>query len=364
MAATRLRPRPTPTRRRLLAVVLCAITAATLAACGRSGATASAAEKRTGHGLVIGWSQRSLAGSDWYKTLVQGGQDAAHSMGAKIDVLDANGSTIQQDEDVQTLVSRGADVVVINANDPIGVASALKTLKSDGIPAVAVNSNLDESLRGDVFCYVAENQVTTGARAGRLIAQRAVTKFGPHGRIKLLGVGGFPGDVLSELRYRGFLKGYREVMATHPGVRTTMLPFRYGHWLPDQALEPVRDAATANPDLNVVYSESDVMQSGVVQGLQEAGVWGNNMLEGSYDGGMNAIGEMVSNPHGPLQADASNVPYDQGRTAVKMALAAYRGDKSSCPSGTKYVRTTVVTPQNARHYYNPNLTHVQLESTK
>jgi ribose transport system substrate-binding protein len=61
-----------------------------------------------------------------------------------------------------------------------------------------------------------------------------------------------------------------------------MLPVRYGHWLPDQALGPIRDIATANSDLKVVYSESDVMQAGIEQGLKQAGIW-NDILEASYD---------------------------------------------------------------------------------
>jgi hypothetical protein len=45
----------------------------------------------------------------------------------------------------------------------------------------------------------------------------------------------------------------------------------------------MRDIATANPDLKVVYSESDVMQAGIEQGLKQAGIW-KDILEATYDG--------------------------------------------------------------------------------
>lgn len=331
-----------------------------LTGCNREGASgASSEEKETGKGLVIGWSQRGISGSDWWKTLVAGGQAEADKVGATIELLDANRDTSQQNEDVQTLISKGVDVVIMNPNDPLGTAASVKALAKAGIPLITVNSSIDESLVADQFCYVAEDQVATGALAGESLAQKAVAKFGTSGEIKLVGIGGQPGDVLSELRYRGFMQGWNEVMAQHTGITTVELPFRYGNWLPDQALAPIRDVATANPDLKVVYSESDVMQAGVQQALTQAGLWGDGILEASYDGGMNSIKQMVDDPTGPLQADASNQPYDQGVAAVRMAISAFKGDESACPGGTQYVPTTVVTPENAADYYNADETYVR-----
>lgn len=53
---------------------------------------------------------------------------------------------------------------------------------------------------------------------------------------------------------RGFARGKEP--------KIVQLPRKYGNWLPDKALPEMRDVATANPDLKVVFSESDVMQAG------------------------------------------------------------------------------------------------------
>jgi ribose transport system substrate-binding protein len=319
----------------------------------------AADDKSSGKGLVIGWSQRGISGSDWWKTMVAGGQAQADRIGAKLIVLDANGDTTRQNQDVQTLLTQGADVVIINANDPIGVAASVRSLKKAGVPLVAVNSNLDAKLVPDIFCYVAEDQFATGAKAGKIIAEKALEKWGDTGAIKLASIGGFPGDVISDLRFNGFMDGYNKVMQAHPNVKTTIIPMKFGEWKPDKALGPIRDLATANPDLKIMYSMSDVMQGGIIQGLKEAGLWDKGILMGSYDGGMNAIKEMLDNPKGPLQADASNQPWDQAVLAVKMALAGYNKDVNACPSKTNYVQTTVVTPDNASSYYKANETYVR-----
>ncbi|MCU1409291.1 MAG: sugar transporter substrate-binding protein [Microbacteriaceae bacterium] len=350
------------TRRVSAFIAVAAATALVLTGCARGGTDgqpASSADKASGKGLLIGWSQRGISGSDWWKTLVEGGQSEATKMGAKIELLDANGDTVRQNADIQTLITKGVDVVVMNANDPIGVGASVAALKDAGIPLVTVNSNLDPSLVGDMFCYVAEDQGYTGSLAGEVAAKKAIEKFGDTGEIKVVGIGGFPGDVISDLRYNGFLKGYEKVMKGYPGITTTKLENKYGEWKPDKALAPIRDVATANPDLKIVYSMSDVMEGGIEQGLQQAGIWGDGVIVAGYDGGMNSVKEMLDNPTGPLQATASNQPWDQGATAVKMALSAFNDDTSACPKKEIFIDTTVVTPETAKQYYKPGDTYVR-----
>lgn len=318
------------------------------------------ADKSTGEGLVIGWSQRGLAGSDWWKTLIDGGEAEAARIGATIEVLDANGDTTRQNRDVQTLISRGVDVVIINPNDPIGVAASVRALKEAGIPLVVVNSNLDPQLVDDMFCYVAEDQEATGALAGEVIGRRAIEKFGESGTWKLGSIGGFPGDVISDLRFSGFMAGLNSVLDNYSDVQLDILPMKFGEWKPDMALTPIRDLATANPDLKILFSMSDVMNAGITQGLRQAGVWGDGILIGSYDGGMVVLKQMMDDPDGPMQAVASNQPWDQAVLAVKMAVAAYNDDQSACPSKTNYVQTSVVTPETAAQYYKAEDTYMRV----
>ena len=186
--------------------------------------------------IVIGYSQRRVAGSDWWKTLIAGVTSEGEKLGVKVEVIDAGGDTVRQNSDVQTLITKGVDGVIMNANDPRGVSASVVALKKAGIPLVEVNSNLDPSLAPNTFCYVAEDQVATGAKAGKRIAEEVGKKFKPSDSIKLAIIGGYPGDVISDLRKSGFLQAYNDYFKDNPGPKTTVLPMRYGHWLPDQAL--------------------------------------------------------------------------------------------------------------------------------
>lgn len=92
------------------------------AGCGGSDSDGqSASGGDAGKTVVIGFSQRRIAGSDWWKTLVKGVKDEAQREGAKVEVTDAGGDTVQQISDVKTLLTRGVDGLIINPNDPRGV---------------------------------------------------------------------------------------------------------------------------------------------------------------------------------------------------------------------------------------------------
>ena len=86
--------------------------------------------------IVIGLSQRRIAGSDWWKTLVDGVQYGADKHGAEVVVLDANGDTVRQNVDVNTLINRNVDAIIINANDPLGLSSSIKAANEAGIPVI------------------------------------------------------------------------------------------------------------------------------------------------------------------------------------------------------------------------------------
>lgn len=334
---------------------------------GADGDGGDSAAGDSGESITIGFSQRRISGSDWYKTLVQGVREEAERQGVKVDVTDAGGDTVRQISDINTLLSRGVDGLIVNANDPKGVAPALQAAQQANAPVVAVNSNLDEGLLDQAYCYVAEDQEATGALAGKAIAEKVAAKYGPGDTVKMVTVGGYPGDIISDLRDNGFNQGWDEYFSENPDKEPEVerLPRKYGEWLPDKALPQMRDVASAHPDLDVVYSESDVMHAGIKQALTQSGIY-DKVLVASYDGGMNFIKEMVDNPDGPAQANASNQPYDQGVAAVRQVLAGVKETpkEESCPGGTSYVETIAVTPETAEKYYNPDQSYVQSFGTE
>jgi ribose transport system substrate-binding protein len=313
--------------------------------------TAGSAAGANGDTITIGFSQRRLAGSDWWATLLQGAKDKAAETGAEVIVTDAGGDTVKQNSDVQTLLTKGADVVILNPQDPTGVAPAVAATTQARVPLVVVNGNLSDQLAKQQFCYVAENQPEVAARMGAEVAKLAKTRFAGQKSVKAVVIGGYSGETITEQRGQGVVDGYASVEGA-PTIE--YLPVRYGEWLPDRALPPMRDIATANPDLDIVFSLSDVMLPGIEQGLKDAGIL-DQVVIGTYDGQMAVLKKMIDDPKGPVQADASNEPYRQGQVAVEKAIDAARGKSQDevCPGGKHWIDTFLATPSTASRFYDP-----------
>jgi len=97
-----------------------------------------------------------------------------------------------------------------------------------------------------------------------------------------------------------------------------------------------------------------VMLPGIEQGLKDAGIL-DKVVIGTYDGQMAVLKKMIDDPKGPVQADASNEPYQQGQIAVEKAIDAARGKTQDqvCPGGTDWIDTFLATPSTARRFYDP-----------
>lgn len=336
-----------------LVATACGGGAATKAADQTTGGAPSAAAP--GEPVLIGYSQRQIGGNAWYKTLIDGAQSEAKKQGVEVKVADASGDAVKQNSDIQTFIASGAKAVILNPADPAGLASSIDELTKAKIPFVVINSNLSDELQAKAFCYVAEDQPAASEIVGKALAEKLDAAGLGSKAIKGVVVGGFSGEVVTQLRYDGFMKGfngYFKDKGLQPTVK--MLPTRYGEWAPDKPLGQVRDVATANPDLNFVFVEADVMLPGTLAALKTAGL--NNVIVGGYNAQMSVVKDMMDNPTGPVQAEVSDGVFAQGEIAVQMALAAIKGDASACPGGTHFVESVLVTPQNAKDYYKADRT--------
>jgi ribose transport system substrate-binding protein len=330
-----------------------------LSGCGGSASTeksvdSKSADKNTtasNDKIVIGFSQHRIAGSDWYKMLIEGAKYQAEKDGATLLVADAGGDAVRQNSDIQNMLSRGAKGIVVNALDPRGIAGTIADLKKENIPVVAVNSRLSPDLEKQTLGFVAEDQLATAGQAGEQLAKILTTKYTPNDKIKVAVIGGYSGESTTAMRQQGFEKGFKGYLASHPGPKVEILPTRYGEWLPDKARGPIQQLATANPDLKAVFSMSDVMYPGIEQGLKEGGL-SDKVTVVSYDGDMSVVKKMMDNPKGPLQATISNTPYIQGAQAVQLVIDAIKGNKRDLPDGVLFTDSVLITPDNAKQYYD------------
>ncbi|WPB88362.1 substrate-binding domain-containing protein [Streptomyces malaysiensis] len=327
---------------RILGIFFGTFSLLALAACSVStspgGSGGSGSHKRSG-ALTIGFSQATQQ-SPFYVQLRQGARKAAEKAGAKLYFADAGGDVTKQNNDIQDLITRGVDVLMVNPVDPKGVKAGLAAAKSAGVSVVTV----DRPVPSGAAAHVGRDNTAMG----QLVGERIAKELGPKGG-KIIEIKGDAGGAVARDRSAGFHKA----VAANKKIRVVSGP--YCDYIRSKAVTAMQDLLQTNPDVKAVYAHNDDMALGALQVLKENGR--SDVKVAGVDGLMEAV--KAIDQHGPYSATALNDPISLGRTAVKTAEDVADGKKvaASIDAGTalvdrdnahKYVGGTTFASEGAR----------------
>lgn len=277
--------------------------------------------------VVIGFSQVTQQ-SPFYVELKKGTQQAADKAGADLLFSDANGDVTKQNNDIQDLITRGVDVLLINPVDPKGVAAGIAAAENAGIPVITV----DRPVPSGAKAHVGRDNV----KMGRLAGERVAEALGSAGG-KVIEIPGDAGGAVS--RDRG--KGFRQGVESNPEIEIVKGP--YGDYIRAKAVTAMQDLLQANPDVKAVYAHNDDMAVGALQVLQENGR--DDVKVAGVDGLMEAVKAIADG--GQYVATALNDPIGMGTLAAQTAIKVHKGE-----TVPEYVDagTALVDPSNAAKY--------------
>ena len=111
--------------------------------------------------LKIGFSQVTLQ-SPFYVQLRDGAKEAAAKDGDTLIFLDANGDISKQNNDIQDLLTRKVDVLIIDPVNPDSVGAALDAAKRANVPVIAV----DRAINGNVAATIGRDNEKMGELSG------------------------------------------------------------------------------------------------------------------------------------------------------------------------------------------------------
>ncbi|WP_028473139.1 sugar ABC transporter substrate-binding protein [Nocardioides alkalitolerans] len=251
-------------RRPLLAGLACAM-AFSLAACGEVDSTDDAAAADPSD-LTIGVSNLGLS-FPFPSAIGEGIKARADELGVTIVELDGQGETEKQSNDVQDLIGQDPDGVLLLPVDSGVAVGLVDQLTEAGIPTVAVASQVGdpserdlEDVYDELVALVTQDELAAGRTAGEL-ALEALPEGG-----KLAVVEGAAGFAEVELRFDEFLDPAEEA-----GVEFEVVARQPGDWTAEGAQSACQNMISANPDLDIVYAQSDDMAVGCAQAVQAAG---------------------------------------------------------------------------------------------
>ncbi len=157
----------------------------------------------------------------------------------------ADGDAQQQNAQIQSLIARGVDAILVCAVDQNTIERALLAAKRAGIPVVAYDRDLPDSRV--VQAFVGPDSLIDGRLAGEYTAQALATKGGQITIVELIGA-------LNDQNGIDRSKGFREGIATLENVTLIEVPT---DWDSARALSGTQNAFQANPDVSAVFAATD-----------------------------------------------------------------------------------------------------------
>ncbi|MES2246804.1 MAG: ABC transporter substrate-binding protein [Pseudomonadota bacterium] len=264
-------------------------------ACGTTAALAQAPKQP----LRIGMTFQEL-NNPYFVTMKQALEEAAASIGATVVTTDARHDVAKQIGDVEDMVQKKIDILLLNPTDSAGVQSAVRSAKKAGVIVVAVDANA----QGPVDSFVGSKNLD----AGRLACEYLAKNIGEKGDVAILD--GIPVVPILER-----VKGCREALAKYPGIK--VVSTQNGKQERATALTVTENILQANKNLKGVFSVNDGGSMGALAAIEASG---KDVKLTSVDGAPEAI-KAMQKAGSKFIATTAQYPRDQIRLAIGIALA-------------------------------------------
>ncbi|KFK97628.1 MULTISPECIES: substrate-binding domain-containing protein [unclassified Serratia (in: enterobacteria)] len=253
--------------------------------------------------ITIGVSFQEM-NNEYFVSMKQALEQAANDIGAKVYIADARHDVSKQINDVEDMLQKKVDILLINPTDSVGVQSAVMSAHKAGAVVVAI----DAQAEGPLDSFVGSENYDAGFQAGEYLAK----SLGNKGKVAILD--GIPVVPILE-RVRGF----EDAIKKHPEMQ--IVTKLNGKQERDTALTVTENMLQSTPDLAGIFSVNDVGALGALAAIESNGA---KVKLVSVDGHPEAIKEILK-PNSPFIATSAQFPRDQMRIALGIALARHWG---------------------------------------
>ena len=260
--------------------------------------------------IVVGVSWSNFQEERW-KTDEAAIKAGLAPSGAKYISADAQANPTKQLADVESLISKGANVLIILAKDSEAILPAVKKANDEGIPVIAY----DRLIESPNVLYITFDNVGVGRMMGKAID--AAKPAGNYVFIK-----GDQGDPNADFLFSGITEVLKPAMDA--GKIKNVGETYTDTWKPDNAQKEMEQLLTKNNNkVDAAVVENDGMAGGAVAALSAQGLAGVVPVSGQ-DGDHAAINRIAL---GTQTVSIWKDARDLGKVSGEAAVALAQGKK-------------------------------------
>lgn len=257
----------------------------------------------------------------------------AESLGAQVFVQSANGNEETQMSQIENMINRGVDVLVIIPYNGQVLSNVIAEAKREGIKVLAYDRMINNA---DIDFYISFDNEKVGELQAKSLVERA-----PQGNYFLMG--GSPVDNNAKLFRKGQMTVIQPLIDS--GKIKVVGDQWVDAWLPENALKIMENALTANNNrIDAVVASNDATAGGAIQALAAQGLAGKVAISGQ-DADLAAIKRIVGGTQTmTVYKPISKLANDAAEIAVALGKDQAPESNAKLDNGLKEVPAYLLTP--------------------
>jgi ribose transport system substrate-binding protein len=294
-------------------------------------------------GVKLGVSMYAMQ-NPYFAVQVSAVKKEAEALGiSQVMATDAQDDIQKQIADVEDLLARGIDLLILNPKDPKALLPATAAAAQAKVPVIIMDSSIDPSA---IFVTtVQSNNLANGELVGEWIARKLSGQ-----EIKMGLISGTPGNPVGKDRRDGVFLGIVEQQIRDRNQTNFQIATQgWGNWSNDGGLKAAEDILSAHADINLLLCENDAMCLGAIKAIKARGLSRQILIAAAADGQKQAL-ELIQ--QGAYGATGSNDPELTGKTAVDLGVKYLNGDRD-IPK-ISFTPAAAITQENVQQFYRPN----------
>ncbi|MFJ5840827.1 ABC transporter substrate-binding protein [Streptomyces shenzhenensis] len=264
----------------------------------------------------------------FFSAMNKGAKQAVAKIGATENTQDAQLDLANQNNQIDTFIQQGVNLIIISAVDGSGIRPAIERARQAGIIVIAVDTPAEGA---DAVI------MTDAVQAGEKSCTYLFKEMGGKGNILLV-----DGTPIQTIRDR--ITGCKQAMRHFPGIKVV------GHQASknDRAsgLAVTTDMLTATPDVQGIFGMNDPSALGAVLAVTQGHKTGQVKVTG-VDGSPEGVAEL-KRPGSPFIGTATQNPAEMVRRAVQVAQDILRNKPPK--KKTVLIPSELITRDNVAQY--------------
>jgi ribose transport system substrate-binding protein len=293
------------------------------------GAAAQQAPKRDATIGIVTLQMRA----PYFVAMVRALEAEGAKRGIKTVVADGGGDAAKVSSDIEDLLARGVDGLIMNISPLESLPGPMAAIKKAGKPVVLVNRKLTG---GEYDAWVGVDNRVIGTGVGEVIAKHMSGKG-----VLMMMRGGPEDNSTGNARRDGVLSKVKDT-----GVEVLTAP-EFGKWTEDGGMRVMEDMLAKHKQINVVFCENDSMCLGAQKAIADAKRTGDISIFG-FDGQKSAIDQIAKGTN--YLGSGQNSPSVIARIGFERMAALLAGQKVEKDTITPVV---VITKENAASLLDP-----------